>query len=433
MYKIPTTMAAPLPSALLPIAPQERLVSLDVLRGFALFGILIVNIMEFSPDAVSPIDRAVRQTITVMAEGTFFPLFSLLFGVGFAVFLGRAADAGRNPLPFYLRRVIGLFVIAVLQFVFLEDRNILLRYAYLAIPLMLFWRATPRVCLIATALFLALAAGRGAAHVAATRWETTDPQRAEPIKAAQTAAQIEQKQRLAAYQQAAESRSFSQFVGFRARWQLANSLEFSANFRRNQSLFVILAMFTLGVALWRVGVFLDTAVHHRMLRFMLIVGGIIGVAGNLYMTTRPEVNGNRWLNVWWLAATMYAGNVALTLAYVAAIMLLCLSASAVWHSISSPLATIGRMALTNYLWQSVAMSALFLPYGANLEGKVPAWGLALIAGAIFVAGWAVSGWWMARFRFGPAEWLWRCITYAQLQPLRNDALLPIVSKPAVDY
>ena len=425
-------MDAPLPPALLPVAPHERLASLDVLRGFALFGILIVNITDYSPPAVSLIDRAVRQTITVMAEGSFFPLFSLLFGVGFAVFLGRADAVGQNPLPFYLRRVIGLFVIAVLQFVFLEDRNILLRYSYLAIPLMLFWKATPRVCVIAAALFLALAAGRGAAHVAATRWEMSDPQRAQSLKAAQAAAQAERKQRSAAYQQVAASRSFSQFVYYRATWELRALLEFSADFRRNQALFVILAMFALGVALWRAGVFIDAAAHHKMLRFMLTVGGIVGIVGNLYMTTRPEVIGNRWVSVWWLAAITYAGNVALALAYVAAIMMLCLSASAMWRSISSPLATIGRMGLTNYLCQSVAMSALFLPYGANLEGRVPVWGVTLMAVAIFVSCWPMSSWWMARFRFGPAEWLWRCITYAQLQPLRNEARLQIVSKTVVD-
>jgi len=90
--------------------------------------------------------------------------------------------------------------------------------------------------------------------------------------------------------------------------------------------------------------------------------------------------------------------------------------------ISSPLATIGRMGLTNYLWQSVAMSALFLPYGANLEAAIPVWGLTLVAVGIFIAGWTMSSWWLARFRFGPAEWLWRCITYAQVQPLRINAL-----------
>jgi uncharacterized protein len=425
-------MDAPLPSALSPVAPHERLASLDVLRGFALFGILIVNITDYSPPAVSRIDRAVRQTITVMAEGSFFPLFSLLFGVGFAVFLGRANAMGRNPLPFYLRRVIGLFVIAVLQVVFLEDRNILMRYACLAIPLMLFWKATPRVCVIAAGLFLALAAARGAAHVAATQWEMRDPQRASSLKAAQAAAQAERKERSAAYEQVAAARSFAQFAYYRAAWELPALLEFSADFRRNQSLFVILAMFTLGVGLWRGGVFIDAAAHHELLRFMLILGGIVGIAGNLYMTTRPEMAANRWVSVWWLAAITYAGNVALALAYVAAIMLFCLSASAAWRSISSPLATIGRMGLTNYLWQSVAMSALFLPYGANLEGKLPVWGVTLMAVAIFIACWPMSSWWMARFRFGPAEWLWRCITYGKLQPMRDEARLQIVSKSAID-
>ena len=415
------TMDAESPPALEPVAPHDRVPSLDVLRGFALFGILIVNILDYAPDAVSLVDRAIRDTITVIAEGSFFPLFSLLFGVGFAVFLGRASAAGRNPLPFYLRRVIGLFAIGVLQFIFLEDRNILLRYSFLALPLMLFWRATPRVCVIAAVVFLALAAGRGPMNAAATRWERSDPQRAESLRVAQTTAQAEQKQRFAAYQKAAASGSFSAFVVFRATWQLGNDMRYSANFRRNQSLFVILAMFTIGVALWRAGVFTHPAHHRKLLQEMLITGGIVGIVGNLYMSTGPEANGNAWLNVWPLAATAYISNVALALAYMSAVVLLCLSPTALWRRVSSPLAIIGRMGLTNYLWQSVAMSTLFLPYGASLEGKVPVWGLALIAIAIFVACWPMSVWWLSRFRFGPAEWLWRSITYAQFQPLRIPA------------
>lgn len=414
-------MDAPLSPALAPVAAHERVVSLDVLRGFALFGILIVNILDYSPEALSGIDRAVRDTITVMAEGSFFPLFSLLFGVGFAVFLGRAEVTGRSPLPFYLRRVIGLFAIAVLQFLLLEDRNILLRYAYLALPLMLFWKATPRVCVIAAVLFLALAAGRGAMNVAVTRWQMGDPQRAELIQQARQAAQAEQKRRSAAYTTVAASRSFPQFVEFRAKG-LANALQFSANFRRNQSLFVILAMFTLGAALWRGGVLTRARDHRHLLWVMLIAGAIVGVSGNIYMATRSQASGGVWPNMWPLAATTYVGNVALALGYVAAILLLCLSRSVAWRYISSPLATIGRMGLTNYLWQSVAMSALFLPYGANLEAAIPVWSLALIAVAIFIAGWPMSSWWLARFRFGPAEWLWRCITYARWQPLRDTPI-----------
>jgi uncharacterized protein len=82
------------------------------------------------------------------------------------------------------------------------------------------------------------------------------------------------------------------------------------------------------------------------------------------------------------------------------------------------LAVVGRMGLTNYLWQSVAMAAIFLPYGANLDGKLPLWTMPLVAILIYAPCWPVSSWWLAHFRFGPVEWLWRSFTYWRWQPFQ---------------
>ena len=84
------------------------------------------------------------------------------------------------------------------------------------------------------------------------------------------------------------------------------------------------------------------------------------------------------------------------------------------------------MGLTNYLWQSVAMSLLFLPYGLGLAGRLPFWAYPLIAVPIFLSHIPLSAWWLARFRFGPVEWLWRAATYARVEPLR----LPRSASPA---
>ena len=143
-----------------PVAPEERVQSLDVLRGLALFGILIVNILVYAPKPSSAADWVTAKVISIAAEGSFYPLFSLLFGVGFAVFLDRAASRGANGVVLYVRRVIALLAIAVLQFILLDEQNILVRYAFLALPLLFFWRASARVCFAAALICIALVVAR---------------------------------------------------------------------------------------------------------------------------------------------------------------------------------------------------------------------------------------------------------------------------------
>ena len=98
---------------LAPVSPIERVLALDVLRGVALFGILVVNILDYAPTPRSAADHVTTQLINVVADGSFYPLFSLLFGVGFAVFLERAAARATNGVMLYLRRLVALLVITI--------------------------------------------------------------------------------------------------------------------------------------------------------------------------------------------------------------------------------------------------------------------------------------------------------------------------------
>lgn len=117
-------------------------------------------------------------------------------------------------------------------------------------------------------------------------------------------------------------------------------------------------------------------------------------------------------------AVRYLGNTLLALAYFAGVFLAVSAAGEVWRRRLAPLAAIGRMGLTNYLWQSVVMSLLFLPYGLGLAGRLPLWVYPLVGVGIFLTHVPLSVWWLARFRFGPAEWLWRTVTYWRAQPVR---------------
>ena len=403
-----------------PVSETERVQELDVLRGIALFGILIVNIMDYATEPVSGADRAATTLITVLADGTFYPLFSLLFGVGFAVFLERAVSHGKNGLLLYVRRLVALLVIAVLQIILLEDRNILVRYAFLGLPLLLFCRASARVCVIGAFACLALAVGQGPINRALLQRQLRDPAAAAALRNTRAAAQALGQARQAEWSRVAAQESFVATAVFRAHRQVPGQLRWSTNLRRNPSLFHILAMFLLGAALWRSRILLDPSGSQRAMRIVVGAGIIIGLAGNALVNFGPDDGPVTFLADFPTATRAVAllGNTALTLAYLAGVLLLMSAPGGAWRRRVAPLAVIGRLGLTNYLWQSLAMSLLFLPYGLRLEGALPVWSYPLLGVAIFLSHLPFSAWWLKRFRYGPVEWLWRAATYGSIQPIQ---------------
>jgi uncharacterized protein len=406
---------------LAPVSTSDRVEALDVLRGIALLGILVVNILDYAPSPASTADRVVTALINLFAAGSFYPLFSLLFGVGFAVFLERATVRGVSGVWPYLRRLGGLLLIGVLQIVLLEDRNILVRYAFLAVPLLLFWRASARACLVAGAVCLALTVARGPINRMLVERQLRDPVAAAAFGDARAREQTEREARLAAGRQAAATRSYTAVAAYRARWQVPQQLRWSADLRRNPSLFHILAMFLFGAAAWRSRLLVDKArLPQRLLRLVVISAGVGGIVGNVVLIagpqgdTLPPFAGHPTL----VTLVSVLCNTALTLTYAGAIVLVMSSGHDAWRRRLAALAVIGRMGLTNYLMQSVAMSLIFLPYGLRLESSLPLWAYPLIGLVIFASHFPVSVWWLGRYRFGPVEWVWRLATYGRVQSMR---------------
>src|SRR6266542_2982423 len=137
-----------------PLPASKRIPALDILRGFALFGILIVNIGGHLHQARSVADKVTAWLIEFFAEDSFYPLFAMLFGVGFAIQLERLQRQSRSVSAVYLRRMIVLFLIGTLQYLLLEDRHILLRYAVLGLVLLPFRSFNPRGLLVSAILVL---------------------------------------------------------------------------------------------------------------------------------------------------------------------------------------------------------------------------------------------------------------------------------------
>ena len=180
----------------------------------------------------------------------------------------------------------------------------------------------------------------------------------------------------------------------------------------------VLAMFVLGLAAGRRHLARQAAGHLALLRRVRSWGLVIGLpVAALSATGASLLPTLSALMCLWVNGTV-AGPL-LALAYGSGIALLWHRPG--WQRFLRPLAAMGRMALTNYLLQSVIATLLFYGYGLGLAWRVSP-SLALVIAAVILAGQVlISGWWMRRYRFGPAEWLWRTLTYGARQPLRRAA------------
>ncbi len=389
-----------------PIAPDERIATLDVLRGLALLGILLMNMegfvgpLDLSTTGIDPhwqgVDRWADAFVYVFVQGKFFTLFSLLFGAGFAVMAQRAEAAGRDFTGFYLRRSLGLLGIGLAHALLLWSGDILVAYALLSFLLLAF-REAPRAWLPAMGMLSYLAAIGLMLLLGAMVMLLP----ADAAQAASAQAAIE------AQRQAYGHGTYAQAV-------LQRLHDFGASLG---ALLVVgpqvLGMFLIGSWFARSGAIARPDQHARLFAWLRRGALPLGLALML---------ASAWYQPW-LAPGRFdlRSAVAYATGSVAG-LLMCLGYLAWgvrWSHALRWLAPAGRMALSNYLGQSLVCTLLFYDYGLGwFEQMGRAWQL-LFAVALFAAQVAFSRFWLRRFRFGPVEWLWRAITYWRLPPLRR--------------
>lgn len=372
---------------------DKRIDSLDVLRGLALLGMFVVHFHERSTEP-GGLDDIVRTLIWRLVESKSHGTFALLFGAGFALQLRRAEQRGHHFGVFYLRR---LAVLAILGFAAhaLFGFNVLLGYAVWGVPLLWIRRWSTRLLLV-TAIISAgsvplyyLAATQylrasGGPDAVATAYHERQAVAAEvngAVKAAEAQA------------------SYKVLVAAR--------LSHMAWFYTQPFFFMpgaTLALFIVGFLLVRHGVFDEPLAHLRVLAVMAAFGVSSWLAGNWLL---PRLNLDPLLFIFrdqWL-----------TFSYVAAALFLLARMPGLTSRLTF-IASAGRMALTNYLLQIAALDLLFSGYALGLGTIRPVVGLAA-AVTCFAAESLFSTVWLSRFRFGPAEWLWRSLTYGRMQPM----------------
>jgi len=411
-------------STLAPVPQAERIQILDILRGFALFGILLVNMplfnrpfqtILFPADPAAPwFDRGAKWLIHFLGEGKFYALFSLLFGLGLTLLMGRIEGRGGRFVPLYLRRLLVLLGIGIIHAFLIWMGDILIMYALLGFLLLLFRKARPRTLLIWAVILLAIPLLFTIGSTALVALGRMVPEGAAQIDQAFAQAEAGYLADLERAYRVYASGSFAEITGQRIYdYSSLGLISFWALG------FNVLAMFLVGLYFGKRQIFQDVAAHRPLFRKLLTWGLLIGIPGNaLYATL--IMNFPRFEPTWDLVLATVAQGIGaplLSLAYLSALVLL--AERPAWGRRLKVLAPMGQMALTNYLLQSVICTLLFYSYGLGLFGKVGhAAGIGLTI-VIYLLQIPFSRWWMQRFQYGPAEWLWRSLTYLKLQPMRR--------------
>ena len=401
-----------------PVTTSDRFVLLDALRALALVGVCFANLEWFAgyrlvPKALAEhwplVDKVTMQLSHLFIDGKAFGLFSLLFGVGFAVQLHRAEARGTDGARFFARRLGILLMIGAVHALLLWYGDILQWYALVGFALLLFRHYSDRALLrwgVGLSLMGFLVNLGWHQLVPALPSATYD---AHMDHAVRTFAGPSYGATLAAnLDMIWEDQVLSWGPPVAGCWILAR----------------LLLGYCFGRWAMRTGFFQNPAAYARPLRRLFGWALVVGLGGGLLfravsvLLLAHRLNPDGYL-VLIREVLRDPVDLALSVAYAAGFGLLALRAR--WAAALGVLAPMGQMALTNYLVQTLVGLWLCYGYGLGLGliGHIGPFASVGVCTAEVLAQLAFSHWWMRRFRFGPAEWLWRSLSYGYWQPLRR--------------
>jgi uncharacterized protein len=440
-----STSSESTPEAVAPVSRTDRIPSVDVLRGVALLGILLLNILVFAlPDMTianpTLVGKATERNIivwfviTVLFEGKMRAIFSMLFGAGVYIFTARGEErrGGEMVADIYYRRTLWLIAFGLIHGYFLWQGDILFSYGVFGLMLFPLRKKSPRFLVIAGTLLLLvtipsnLLAGRQLREMRA-RAETAEAlaKVGKPLTEAQKNDQKAWADRLkelrpdpATIQKEIDAHRAGYWAVFRHRAKEVARWNGMGMYRGG--LFDIGSMMLIGMGLMKLGVF-SAARTRRFYGLMVLVGYGIGV---------PLTS---WATHWRLShhfeplASLLSylpyglGRLTVSSGHIGLVMLICQAGLLKW--LTRPLAAVGQMALTNYLMHSVICTLIFNGYGLGRFGQFERYQIYYIVLGIWLLQLILSPLWLKRFRFGPVEWVWRSLTY--WKPMQMSLAPPV--------
>jgi len=400
-----------------PVEPGDRIQSLDILRGFAILGILIMNIQSFALIEAAYINPAAFGNLSginkwawifshIFGDQKFMTLFSLLYGAGIIMITSRARETGRNEAAIHFRRTWWLLVIGMVHAYLLWHGDILVPYAICAVFVYFFRKISPRKLLIIGILIISIPS----ILYLLFGWSMQfwPPEGMTNLTKSWTPPAESINQEISA---------------FRGSWREQLGFRFPAAFAFQTFIFLIWSgwrvagLMLIGMAIFQWGV-LKAKQTHRFYQLMVLIGSSVGfpliILGVLF-----NFNAN-----WALEYSMflgwqfnYWGSLFVSAAYIGVIMLVWCFRSV--GKLGRSLAAVGRTALSNYLLQTLICTHIFYGHGLGLFAKIERANLLLVVMGIWIIELIISPVWLTYFKFGPVEWLWRSLTYMKVQPMRH--------------
>ena len=421
-----------------PVSSKERIRSLDVLRGVALLGILLMNITGFGLVFMAYVDPTVQGGAdgnnllvwlvnNLFFEGTMRALFSMLFGVGMVLMTSRmiGRGGGIEVADIYYRRTIWLLIFGLIHgYLILWTGDILFAYGLWGLFLFPFRNTRPKKLIGAVVVLTLIGVGlqygkyneiskyKAQYEVAQTYSEGKDlPKEVKKGKEAWEGLTAEMKpdKEKISEDTASMHKGYIDLVLFLA--PVNRMMQTTFNYDYNP--WDVLAMMLLGIALFKMGV-ITAELKYRSYLLMVLVGYGIGIPINYYESNILMENEFSILSFFQSGLTYPFGRIAMSFGHIGLVMIFC--KLNILGFLRNSLAAVGRMALTNYIMHSVICAFVFTGIGFSLFGKLQRYELYYVVFAIWIFQLVASPIWLKYFRFGPLEWLWRSLTYKKLQP-----------------
>ena len=390
-----------------PVQSSSRVLEIDAVRGFALFGILMMNIMSFAGPHMedqltmntsaiySGTNSVVIFLINTLVTSNFYTMFSFLFGLGFYIFLSRAEMKQGSTYLLFIRRMLILLVIGIIHAIFIWYGDILTVYAITGLLLLFFYRLSPKFNLAISGVILLL----GTIFVLLLTLLMFSIRNMDMGAVPVSSYGVDM--------MSAASGSYGDIISL-------NMSIFGLMITNNIVMVpLVLAIFLIGLYVGQKGYF-DRLDSIRGLLWKVAIFGIgIGLPiklvtgyGMTYGMDDPA----------WSIATMLAytlGGPLMSLGYIAVLLLILMR----FKGLTRLLQPVGQMALTNYILQSIVMIIVF--FGFDLFNTIGAVWFPLIVLTTFMLQIVLSHMWMKAFSYGPLEWIWRILTYGRILPIKK--------------
>lgn len=447
------TTAPHLSPAPAPVIPASRAASVDILRGFALCGILFINIVAFgryateymNPTAAGPIEGMnfiAWLSSALFIDMKFISIFSMLFGAGLVLLGDRieSRDGAQGFAGLYYRRIAWLLVFGMLHAWLFWFGDILVSYAICGLALYFMRKLRPvtlivigsAMLLIPVLIFAVLGVamhfwyshgGVAEALAAQTRGETLTPAQSTTLETWNDA--------MADWAPSAEVLA-AERAAYTGTWFDAFKERAEHNFFMQVFMIPVFSVWRcgglmlIGMALMKLGVFSAqrSTTFYTRLALIGLLAGLPLCAAAAWDSYRDNFTYARTMAVGF--NLNYLGSIGMSLGYVGVIMLLYRSATLTENTlVGRAFAAMGRMAFTNYLMQTLICTTIFYGYGLSQFGEWERWQLVFVfVPGVLLLQLIYSPLWLSRFRMGPAEWLWRTLTYMRVQPMVNPAPRP---------